>query len=599
MTSAVMMCHHDQRLVVLSIVISMMAAFAARELVERINEARGSAWLAWLAGASAVDGMGTWSMHYTGKLACHLPVHLLFDWRMVLLSLLVGISGTAATLLVLTRHKFGWGRALVGSILLGGWGVSALHYVSMAAIVEPVPQYASMPLAIAAVVLAMAISFGAIILAFRFPVEVSGSRWRKHASSILRGTANPVMHYTAMAGVTFGLGQAPDLSRAIGIWSIGVAGISIAPLMVLVVGLLTSLVDRLNKQRILLNELFEQAPQAVALLSDDSKIVRVNREFSRLFGYSAVEAIGRSLRELIIPPEFIDEHERYLAAWKSGERMDSEVVRQRKDKSRLHVSALAVPVSLPGGKIAGYAIYRDITSRRKAEEELKNSYAQLRALSRRLEEAHESERRHLARELHDQIGQALTAAKINTEILRSAVPSDLSPRLDETATILDRLLQQTRQISLDLRPPLLDDLGLGPALRWYVNQQAERAGLQARFSTDPLADNVPPYIQTACFRLAQEAITNVVRHAHATILTVEIRCDEAFLRLVVRDNGAGFDVAEAQARAEQGASLGLLGIKERAALAGGSARIISSAQGTTIEVILPSTASTSGLGQSG
>jgi signal transduction histidine kinase len=132
-----------------------------------------------------------------------------------------------------------------------------------------------------------------------------------------------------------------------------------------------------------------------------------------------------------------------------------------------------------------------------------------------------------------------------------------------------------------------------------VNQQAERAGLQARFSADPLADNVPPYIQTACFRLAQEAITNVVRHAHATILTVEIRCDEAFLRLVVRDNGAGFDVAEAQARAEQGASLGLLGIKERAALAGGSARIISSGQGTTIEVILPSTASTSGLGQSG
>jgi signal transduction histidine kinase len=219
---------------------------------------------------------------------------------------------------------------------------------------------------------------------------------------------------------------------------------------------------------------------------------------------------------------------------------------------------------------------------------LQSQTAVIRSFSRRLEKAHESERRHLSRELHDQIGQTLTAAKINTEMLRAAVPSDLVARLNENAAILDRLLQQTRQISLDLRPPLLDDLGLVPALRWYVNQEAERAGLEAKFSADPETDHLPPHIQIACFRLAQEAITNAVRHAEARTLTVELRRNGSSLHLIVRDDGKGFDVAEAQARAAQGASLGLLSLSERAALAGGSARIISSpGQGATVEIILP------------
>ena len=118
------------------------------------------------------------------------------------------------------------------------------------------------------------------------------------------------------------------------------------------------------------------------------------------------------------------------------------------------------------------------------------------------------------------------------------------------------------------------------------HQQAERAGLEAKFSADPLADDVPPHIQIACFRLAQEAITNVVRHARAKTLTVELRPSESSLRLLVRDDGKGFDVAAAKARAEQGASLGLLGMKERAALAGGSAQISSSpGEGTIVEIL--------------
>jgi signal transduction histidine kinase len=220
---------------------------------------------------------------------------------------------------------------------------------------------------------------------------------------------------------------------------------------------------------------------------------------------------------------------------------------------------------------------------------LQKQTVMIRGFSRRLEEAHEVERRHLARELHDQVGQALTAAKVNTDMLRSTAPSNLAARLNENAIILDRLLQQTRQISLDLRPPILDDLGLVAALRWYVDQQAQRAGLRAKFSADPLADEVSPQVQITCFRLAQEAITNAVRHARAKTLTVELRRRDSFLRLLVRDDGVGFAVHVAETRAEQGASLGLLGIKERAALAGGRARITSSpSEGTTVEIRLPS-----------
>jgi signal transduction histidine kinase len=460
----VMVCHHDLGLVVLSIFVSILAAFAARELLGRINQAQGRVWLAWLAGTAVIDGIGTWSMHYTAKLACHLPMPLLFDWRMVLLSLLVGISGTAATVFVLARHKFGWGRAIVGSILLGGWAVSGLHFVSMAAIVRPAPQSHFSPFVIGAVLLAIAVSLAAIALAFRFPDAGPRRRLRKHASSILRGTVNPVMHYSAMAGVTFGSGEGADLSHAVGIGSLGILGICIVPVMILIVGLITSLADRLQNQGML-----------------------------------------------------------------------------------------------------------------------------LRRFSRQLVEVQETERRRLARELHDEIGQALTAAKINLQSGIASAGAAVSARLHDTIAILDRLLGQVRQISLDLRPSMLDDLGLVPALRSLLNDQGRRAAIAVDFSGENIPGHIDPEIQTACFRIAQEAITNALRHARATQIWVRLRGDDGELRLLIRDNGIGFEVESAPA---QTVGLGLIGIKERADLLGGRTEIVSSPnQGTTIEVFLPLIAS--------
>src|SRR5262249_27959054 len=155
----------------------------------------------------------------------------------------------------------------------------------------------------------------------------------------------------------------------------------------------------------------------------------------------------------------------------------------------------------------------------------------LQAVSRRLLEVQEAERRHLSRELHDEVGQALTAVKMNLQMLRrQSAPPQATGRLDESIGLVDRILQGVRQLSLDLRPSLLDDLGLAAALRWYVSAQAERSGIAANVVTEPLPDHLPIATSTTCFRVAQEAVTNALRHAKATRITVTLRCEGKELR---------------------------------------------------------------------
>jgi two-component system, NarL family, sensor histidine kinase UhpB len=228
---------------------------------------------------------------------------------------------------------------------------------------------------------------------------------------------------------------------------------------------------------------------------------------------------------------------------------------------------------------------QDITERKRAEEALQQANAQLHVLSRRLFQVQEDERRHLARELHDQMGQALTAAKLNLQAAQRLEERGLIARkLDDGIAVLETLLEQARQISLDLRPPLLDELGLVPALRWYLDQQAQRADLRVKFFADPALKRVDAAIETACFRVAQEALTNVVRHARAQTVSVELHRTTEALHLVVGDDGIGFDLMTA----EQGGSLGLLGMRERVALLAGEMDCKSApGRGTEIHAFFP------------
>ncbi|NWJ44598.1 MAG: GAF domain-containing sensor histidine kinase [Chloroflexi bacterium] len=222
-------------------------------------------------------------------------------------------------------------------------------------------------------------------------------------------------------------------------------------------------------------------------------------------------------------------------------------------------------------------------------DQLQNTHQRLQSMSHKLVETQELERRHIARELHDQIGQALTALKINLQISQKHTPDQtLQPYFEDNIGIIEQTLQQVRNLSLDLRPSILDDLGLVAALRWYINRFAQRSGVNTQLESDHFEFRLQPELETTCFRIVQEALTNIARHAEATTSKVSIHLNGTKIELKIIDNGKGFEVKEAISRAEQGMSLGVLGMEERATLLGGSLKIESTPnKGTCILAEFP------------
>lgn len=232
----------------------------------------------------------------------------------------------------------------------------------------------------------------------------------------------------------------------------------------------------------------------------------------------------------------------------------------------------------------------EITALKQHQAELTAASIRLQQLSRRLLDVQERERRHLARELHDEIGQVLTVAKIHLQSAALGPQTSLvAEKIKEPLALLDRLLAQVRSLSLDLRPPLLDDLGLVPALHWLLQHQHVGRGMPGvHLFTDPALKRFDATLETACYRIAQEALTNALRHSRAKNINITLTANEQHLRLVVEDDGVGFDPAAARDRAERGGSLGVLGMHERASLVGGSLSLLSApGRGTMIDAVFP------------
>lgn len=198
-----------------------------------------------------------------------------------------------------------------------------------------------------------------------------------------------------------------------------------------------------------------------------------------------------------------------------------------------------------------------------AQESLRTSQARYRALSRRLLKTQERERAWLARELHDQLGQSLTYVALSLAATEGG-PSGPRPHILESLRVIDQMLDQVRTLAFELRPSMLDDLGMVEALRRLVARHAERTGIFATFTATPADLRAPAEIETATFRITQEALINVARHARAKHVEVMLAMEGDAVELVVRDDGIGFEVDE-QLRT----GLGLVGMSERASLAGG------------------------------
>ena len=227
------------------------------------------------------------------------------------------------------------------------------------------------------------------------------------------------------------------------------------------------------------------------------------------------------------------------------------------------------------------AVVMDVTEQRQREAELAAMAERLRALGAQLVQVQEHERRHLARELHDEIGQQLTAALIELRDPALRLPQALRTRWTEQ---FGGLIEQVRTLSLDLSPAMLVDLGLVPALRGYAQRQATLGGLSLSFSADEGLGRCAPEIENALFRIAQEATTNVLRHASATRLTVSLTQAAGALHLVIADDGVGLPADPA----ETARHFGMMGMRERAALLGGTLRLASRAgRGLSIEARIP------------
>lgn len=347
--------------------------------------------------------------------------------------------------------------------------------------------------------------------------------------------------------------------------------------------------QELARQRIELQIILDTVPALIFYKDRESRFVRVNRQLAQMMGLPAEEFVGKSDADL--GSEFANRYrEDDLRVMTSGQ-----PVRQREEP--LHSSpgerwlmTDKVPYRDESGQVVGvigFAI--DVTERKRVEDELRASRERLQVLSRQLLNAQEDERRHIARELHDQVGQSLTAIKLN---LKSFRPPDYETStlmiFEETINVVDQTLEQVRTLSLELRPSMLDDLGLVAALRWYLDRQAQRTGFSVQFVAESMNGDVSQEIETTCFRVVQEIVTNIARHAHAQNVRVELRRLDTELELFIQDDGVGFDLTAARERAMSGNSMGLLGMQERVLIVGGRLEIQSApSRGTEVRVRFP------------
>jgi PAS domain S-box-containing protein len=331
--------------------------------------------------------------------------------------------------------------------------------------------------------------------------------------------------------------------------------------------------------------LFEHALDAVFIVDDEQRYVDVNPAGCALFGVPRERLIGQRLGSVLglVPEPLI---ERGWQAFVARGEYKGQTRLQFPDTRHRDIEFTAKAHFLPGLHLG---IARDITDRKQAEADLQRYAERMQSLSRRLQQAQETERRVMARELHDEIGQALTAVALNLQAARNrAEAAGVAPIVEEGIGLLDRVLQQVRDLALDLRPAMLDHLGLGAALRWYVDRQARRAGFQAEVVVDGLDRRLPAELEIACYRLVQEALTNVVRHARARHVRVELRQTPREVHLRVRDDGQGFDANGFKEGDRSTKHFGLLGLEERVCSVGGDFSVESSpGGGTEIRARLP------------
>ena len=325
-------------------------------------------------------------------------------------------------------------------------------------------------------------------------------------------------------------------------------------------------------------ELFENSKDAFYVHDINGVYTSVNRAAEKLSGYSREQIVGKHFSEFMTAEDARHVQRQLQKKLESAGETTYEIEMITKKGKHVAVEISSRLIVEHGVPVGVQGCVRDISEKKKAQEAARN-------YSRRLIDAQEAERRRISRELHDQVGQILTAVKMNLHALQhKCAQPEILMSINDNLKVIDEAVDQIRDLSIDLRPLLLDDLGLVVALRWYLERQTRNLGIPAKFISGSLDedDRFSSELETACFRIVQEGVTNIVRHARATRISVRLERVITELILLITDDGAGFD-----ARMLRGASgiatLGLRGMEERAQAVGGSITIDSApALGTEI-----------------
>jgi PAS domain S-box-containing protein len=345
--------------------------------------------------------------------------------------------------------------------------------------------------------------------------------------------------------------------------------------------------DALRESEQRFRTLIQRAPIAISI-SRSGRTLYVNQSYLEMYGFQSVdEVIGHSIGEQWSPAcrAMVVERARQRSL---GLPVPAryEAAGQRKDGSLFPVEVAIAKVDLPDGE-ASVGFLTDITERQQAQEDRQRSFEQLRALAARLQSVREEERKRVAREIHDQLGQALTAIKLDISSLVRTLPADHEtlPRMrPPLLQLVDDTIETVRRISTELRPGMLDDLGLAATVEWAAEEFAARTGTRCLLDLFPEQCAIDSETATAVFRIFQETLTNVARHANASEVNVRLAEEDGDLTLEVHDNGRGIG-ANQLASAN---SLGILGMRERAVLLGGTLSITGGpGEGTTVRIRIP------------
>lgn len=326
-------------------------------------------------------------------------------------------------------------------------------------------------------------------------------------------------------------------------------------------------------------DIVENSLEGIYQVDTSGKFMFVNESFAGTFGYKRDELIGKHFSSML-DAETASRVAKMVRDVFSGNNVRAEVPVQHKDGREIPVSFSATPLRREGKIIGLSGILKDVSERRRIEEEL-------RSLSNHLQQAREQERALIARQIHDELGQALTALKMDLAWMNNRLNTEQEPLLMKTRAMLqltDRAIQTARTLSSELSPKVVEDLGLEAALEWLTEEFQNRTGIECKLTIKSKNIALEPERATAVFRILQEAMTNIARHANATEAKVNLRKINNSLVLEVMDNGRGI----AKEQVANPKSFGLVGMRERAHFCSGEVKITGSQnKGTAVIVRIP------------